>query len=158
MRMRRVKRGAGLLTVFLAAGLAESQTINNQTLKGKYFFRQVSLGTDAGGNLTDPRSILGTMTFDSAGNYAVVGQMVIGNTAATSTNINGTYSVDPAGFVKLASPLRAGETINARYGPEAIVGSSTESPSTSYDIFIAIPAPTAPASTGSLTGPYWVAT
>src|SRR5579871_3293014 len=114
--------------VFLVAGvfwavIAGAQTLSNQSLSGKYFFRHVSLGTDANGNLTDARSLLGSMTFDGAGHYTFAAQQVLGTGAATSqTGSNLTYSVDPAGFVSLASPIRSGDTINARFGPEAVIG------------------------------------
>lgn len=137
---------------------AGAQTLTNQSLSGKYFFRHVSLGTDATGNLTDARSLLGSITFDAAGHYTFAGQQVLGAGAATSQTGSGAYSVDPAGFVSLASPLRSGDTINARFGPEAVIGSATESAATAFDLFVAIPAPTAAASLSSLTGSYWAAT
>lgn len=142
--------------VFLAA-LLEAQTPNNQALNGKYFFRQVSLGTNAAGSLTDPRSLLGTLTFDGTGHYTFAAQLVVGGGAAAAASGTGSYSVDPAGFVALDSPLRAGEKINARFGAEALVGSTTESAGATFDLFAAIPAPTAPVTAASLTGSYWTA-
>jgi len=136
-----------------------AQTINNQSLTGKYFFRHVSLGTDGSGNLTDARSLLGNLTFDGTGHYTFSGQQILGASAATAvTGNNLTYSVDSAGFVSLASPLRTGETINARFGPEAVIGSTTESNGNTFDLFIAIPAPTAAATLTSVNGSYWAAT
>lgn len=136
-----------------------AQTINNQSLTGNYFFRHVSLGTDTSGNLTDARSLLGNLTFDGAGHFTFSGQQILGTAAATAvTGNNLTYSVDPAGFVSLASPLRTGETINARFGPEAVIGSTTESTGNTFDVFIAIPAPTATATLTSVNGSYWAAT
>ncbi len=158
MSLRWVGRGFLAVAALLFVSSAQAQTINNQSLKGKYFLRHVSLGTDAAGNLTDARSLLGSITFDGAGNYDFTAQLVLGAGAASSQTGKGTYSVDPAGFVSLASPIRSGETINARFGPEAVVGSTTESASTAFDLFIAIPAPTAPTSLSSLTGSYWAAT
>jgi uncharacterized protein (TIGR03437 family) len=49
------------------------------------------------------------------------------------------------------SPLRQNARINARYSPEALLGSSTESTDNSFDLFAAIPAPTGGALLG---GPY----
>jgi uncharacterized protein (TIGR03437 family) len=136
-----------------------AQTLTNQTLTGKYFFRQVSLGTDASGNLTDARSLSGNLTFDGSGHFTFSGQQILGTAAATTvTGNNLTYSVDPAGFVSLASPLRTGEMINARFGPEAVIGSTTESTGNTFDLFIAIPAPAGPATLTSVNGPYWAAT
>ena len=69
----------------------------------------------------------------------------------------GSYAVDPAGFVALDSPLRSGEKINARFSPEALLGSTTESPDTTFDLFAAIPAPAAGTAKASFTGSYWTA-
>jgi uncharacterized protein (TIGR03437 family) len=142
--------GAGML----AAASLSAQTLNNQSLNGKFFFRQVSLGADGAGNLTDPRSLQGTITFDSAGNFTFTGQQVIANNAATSQSGKGTYSVDPAGFVSLDSPLRAGDKENARLGPIGLIGSSTESTDSTYDLFVAIPAPAA-GTPATFSGSYW---
>ena len=78
-----------------------------------------------------------------------------GASAAVSAGGTGSYSVDPAGFVSMDSPARGGARINARVGPEALVGSSTEAGDAPFDLFAAIPAPTA---APALSGPYWVAT
>jgi uncharacterized protein (TIGR03437 family) len=151
--------GRGFLVPCIFWGVvAGAQTLNNQSLSGKYFFRHVSLGTDPAGNLTDARSLLGAITFDGAGHYTFAGQQVLGTGAATSQTGSGVYSVDPAGLVSLASPIRSGDTINARFGPEAVIGSTTESAAAAFDLFVAIPAPTAAASLSSLTGSYWAAT
>ena len=147
----------GVLTLLAAAMPAPAQTLSNQSLSGQYFFRHVSLGLDGSGNLTDPRSLLGTMTFDGKGGYTYIGQQVIGAAAATSQTGSGTYAVDPAGFVSLASPLRSGATVNARLGSSVVLGSTTESTDNTFDLFAAILAPTA--SVGSaLAGPYWAVT
>jgi uncharacterized protein (TIGR03437 family) len=54
------------------------------------------------------------------------------------------------------SPLRSGDRENAHFGPEALIGSSTESSDNTFDLLVAIPAPTG---TGSvLSGSYWMAT
>jgi uncharacterized protein (TIGR03437 family) len=143
-----------MLSVLLAALPASTQTLNNQSLSGKYFFRHVSLGLDGSGNLTDPRSLLGTITFSVNGTYSYSGQQVIGAAAATSQTGSGAYSVDPAGFVLLENPLRMGDTINARFGPSIVVGSTTESSDNTYDLFAAIQAPTTSV-TATLPGPYW---
>ncbi|HEY1342601.1 MAG TPA: hypothetical protein VGF59_34095, partial [Bryobacteraceae bacterium] len=150
-----IERTGWGVAALLAAGLASGQTLSNQSLTGKYFFRHVSLTTDAAGKPTDTRSLIGAITFDSAGRYSFTAQQTIGNNAATSQSGSGTYSVDPAGFVALDNPLRAGAKINARVGPEALVGSTTETSDNTFDFFAAIPAPTGGA---SLAGSYWTAT
>lgn len=134
--------------------MVSAQTLSNQTLNGKYFFRHVSLGMDVAGSLTDPRSLIGTMTFDGKGNYSYAGQQVTGNNAAVSVNGAGKYAVDPAGFVALDSPLRAGATVNARFSPEALLGSGTESSDNTFDLLVAVPAPVTGAG-ATLAGPYW---
>ena len=143
-----------MFSVLAAAMPAPAQSLSNQSLSGKYFFRHVSLGLDGSGNLTDPRSLLGAISFDGNGNYSCSGQQVIGAAAAISQTGSGTYSVNPAGFVSLDSPLRSGDKINARFGPSMVVGSATESSGNSYDLFAAIQAPTTSVA-ATLPGPYW---
>src|SRR5690348_17224008 len=150
MSLGQVKRGFLVGAAFLCVTSIWPQTLNNQSLTGKYFFRHVSLGTDATGNLTDARSLLGSITFDGAGHYNFTAQLVLGAGSATAQTGSGTYSVDPAGFVSMASPIRSGDTINARLGTEAMIGSTTESIGTAFDLFVAIPAPTAATSLSSL--------
>jgi uncharacterized protein (TIGR03437 family) len=142
----------------LVAGLVgavpvTAQTLNNQSLIGKYYFRQVSLGTDGvnPGNLTDPRTLTGIVTFDGSGNFSFTGQQLTAATAPVSQTGAGKYSVDSGGFVVMDSPLRAKMTINARFGPEALIGSSTESTDNTFDLFAAIPAPNSGA---AFAGPY----
>ncbi len=141
--------------IALAALPIGAQTLNNQSLNGKYYFRHLSLATDGAGGLTDARSLFGTITFNGAGRFSFSGQQVSGGNAAVSQTGSGAYSVDPAGFVSIDNPLRAGVTVNARLGQEALVGSSTESNDNAYDLLVAIPAPS---SAAILTGPYWTAT
>jgi uncharacterized protein (TIGR03437 family) len=130
---------AGLLSVLSSP----AQTLSNQSLTGKYYFRHLSLGTDGvnPGSLPDPRTLMGAITFDGSGHYSYIGQQLTGINAAVSQTGSGAYSLDPGGFLSLDSPLRAGAKINARFATEAIVGSSTESADTTYDLFVAIPAP-----------------
>ena len=140
---------AGLLSVLSSP----AQTLNNQSLSGKYYFRHLSLGTDGvnPGSLTDPRTLMGTITFDGSGRYTYIGQQLTGINAAVSQTGSGAYSLDPGGFLSLDSPLRTGAKINARFATEAVIGSSTESTDNTYDLFVAIPAPSGGA---VFTGPY----
>jgi uncharacterized protein (TIGR03437 family) len=132
-----------LLLALGMSALCAAQTLSNQALTGKYYFRHISLGADTAtpANLTDPRSLIGTITFDGAGKYTYSGQQITGSAAPTSVTNAGNYSVDPGGFVSLDSPLRAGAKINARFGTEALLGSATETSDNTFDLFIAIPAP-----------------
>src|SRR5450759_4465753 len=140
---------AGLLSVLSSP----AQTLNNQSLSGKYYFRHLSLGTDGvnPGNLTDPRTLMGAITFDGSGHYTYVGQQLTGMNPAVSQTGSGAYSLDPGGFLSLDSPLRSGAKINARFATEAVIGSSTESTDNTYDLFVAIPAPSGGA---VFAGPY----
>ncbi|MBS1858431.1 MAG: hypothetical protein JST11_23880 [Acidobacteria bacterium] len=135
------------------AGLCAGQTLSNQALSGKYYFRYISLGTSGTtpASLTDPRSLIGTMTFDGAAGYTFTGQQVIGAGSATAVSGRGSYTVDPGGFVSLDSPLRSPAKVNARYGPEALLGSSTETSDNTFDLFVAIPAA---ASAAAPSGPF----
>jgi uncharacterized protein (TIGR03437 family) len=149
--------GCVTLALLLMVGPVSAQTLSNQSLSGKFFFRHVSLGTDGSGNLTDPRSLIGTITFDGVlgnGHYSYIGQQVIGNGSATSQTGSGSYSVDPAGFVSLDSPLRSGAKVNARLGSSMLLGSTTESADSTYDLFAAILAPTGSVG-NTLAGPFW---
>jgi len=140
----------------LAAG-ASGQVSSNQSLSGKYYFRQMLLVTDGTANVVDIRSASGTLTFDGNGNLSMTGQQLVGTTPAAALAISsGSYAVKPGGFVTLSNPLRAGSTVNARLGVGALVGSSTEAGSTVFDILAAIPAPTQSLSNAVLSGPYWV--
>src|ERR1700722_10837885 len=143
------------LAVLLAASVISAQTLTNQSLSGKFFFRYMSIGSDSSGNATDPRSLLGTITFSGTGSYSFTGQTVVGTTAAAAATGTGAYTVDPAGDVTMDSPLRAGDKVNARLSAEALIGSGTETTDNTFDMLVAIPAPTAAA---TLTGPYWVVT
>ncbi len=143
-----------MLAAVCWTGQAGAQVLNNQSLSGKYFFRHVSLGLDSSGNLSDPRSLIGSITFNGSGNYSFVAQQVIGGGAPTSQSGSGLYSVDSAGFVSLDSPLRSGIKVNARFGSGVLLGATTESADNTYDVFAAIQAPTGSVS-GTLTGPFW---
>src|ERR1035441_9436719 len=115
-------------------------------------FRHISLGT----NSPSPASLqaltlMGSITFNGSGRYDYIGQQLIGHGAAVSRTGSGAYSLDQGGFVSLDSPLRAGAKINARFAAEAVIGSSTESTDSTFDLFVAIPAPTGGA---VFAGPY----
>jgi len=137
---------------------AVSQTLGSSTLAGSYFVRQVSLGIDNAGTLTDPRSVIGTLTFDGAGNYSFTGEFLAQSAQPSTLSTNGAYTLDQAGMVSLDSLVRRGDKVNARFGSEAIIGSSTESAANAFDIFVAIPAPASSAGNASLAGSYWAAT
>jgi uncharacterized protein (TIGR03437 family) len=147
-----------LLLMAAGAMLCRGQISSNQSLNGKYFFRQVMLVTDgntAAPNVTTSISGEGSITFDGKGNFAVTGQQISGTSAAAALTVSGTYAVSPGGFMTLTNPLNTSVTLNARLGQGAVVGSSTEAGPTIFDIFIAIPAPVG-ASNVTMLGSYWV--
>jgi uncharacterized protein (TIGR03437 family) len=131
-------RAAIVLSAIAATGF--SQTLSTNTLNGNYFVRHIEFTTDGSDNVTDARSILGTIAFNGAGNYSFSGQQVIGTGFAAPFNTSGTYAVTAAGFVTLTNPQSSTLTVNARYGTEAVIGSSTEGAGTTFDLFVAIPA------------------
>jgi hypothetical protein len=135
------------LSLFLStlAATGFGQVLSNSSLTGEYFVRHVQFTTDANNNVTDARSIFGTITFDGAGNYALAGTQVIGTNTGTAFNFNGTYVMAPSGIVTLVNPQNTGLTINARFGTETVVGSSTDAGSGIFDMFVAIPAPSSSA-------------
>lgn len=136
---------------------AGAQTISTATLTGKYFARHVQFTTDVSNNVTDARSIVGTVTFNGAGQYGFTGQQVIGSGAAASYTGSGTYSVTAAGLVTMSNPQTPALSVNARYATEAVIGSSTEATDNTFDLFVAIPAPTLTLTNASLSGLFYAA-
>jgi uncharacterized protein (TIGR03437 family) len=126
------------MSAVAATGL--SQTLSTSTLNGNYFVRHIEFTTDSSDNVTDARSITGTIAFNGSGNYTFSGQQVIGTGFPGAFNANGTYSVTAAGLVTLTNPQKSTLNLNARYGTEAVIGSSTEGAGTTFDLFVAIPA------------------
>ena len=123
-----------ILAELLSATPSFAQTLNNQSLSGKYYFRHVSLGTNSPSPASlDALTLMGSITFNGSGRYDYVGQQLIGHTAVVSQTGSGAYSLDQSGFVSLDSPLRAGAKINARFATEAVIGSSTESTDSTFD-------------------------
>ncbi|MDQ2899391.1 MAG: hypothetical protein M3Y07_06270, partial [Acidobacteriota bacterium] len=128
--------------------------MDNKALTGKYFFRELAVTTDGGGNVTDARSLLGTITFNAAGQYSMSAQQSLGTGPATPATGSGTYTVAPGGAVSLTDPLRNALTMNARFGAEALIGSTTEATDNTFNFLVAIPAPVAPQSNIVLNGNY----
>jgi len=138
-------------------GAAQGQTQDtsqNALLKGNYRFRHIAIQTvDVNGNPTEVTATFGLIVFDGAGNYTITGTQVdntVSNGAAQAFNTTGTYAIGSNGTGYVSSPLYP--TIYSDYDFGAVAqgvftGSSTESEgqdSVLNDIFIAIPAATAP--------------
>ncbi len=145
-----------IVAFMLLGGLADGQVSNNQSLIGKYFFRQVLLETSSGSTVSQTASASGTLTFDGNGNVTINGMQLSGTAAATTLSSQGTYTVSPGGFVTLSNPLLPGATVNARLGAEALAGSSTEAGSNVFDLLIALKGPVNGVTNRAMSGPYWV--
>lgn len=146
----------GTAALLLFASQAIGQVSNDQSLIGKYFFRQVLLQTNSGATVSQTQSASGTLTFDGNGNVTIAGTQIAGTAAATTLSAQGTYSVNPGGFVTLSNPLLSGAMVNARLGAEALVGSSTEAGPNVFDLLIAVRGPINGVTNRALSGPYWV--
>src|ERR1035438_4572612 len=146
-----------LLIGFCCLGTLSAQVLSNATLAGKYFVRHIEFTTGSTNNITDARSIIGLINFDGAGHYSLTGQQTILTSPATAYSISGIYSVNTAGMVTLTNPQNSASSINARFGVEAVVGSSTEVAGNTFDLFVAIPAP-ADSQNNASAGAGWSAT
>ncbi|MSV30081.1 MAG: hypothetical protein EXQ52_15240, partial [Bryobacterales bacterium] len=147
----------GLLLLSLAAA-ARTQTLDNRSLSGKYFFRHIQLSPDSSGSATDARSMTGAITFDGAGGLSFAGQQTVATAASVSVSGSGIYSVSPAGLLTMTNPQLLGGTINGRLGDGAIVGSTTETTANAYDLLFAIAAPSTTVGNTALNSSYWVGT
>ena len=132
------------------------QTISTASLTGRYFARHVEFTTDTNNNVTDARSIAGTITFIGTDSYVFIGQQVVGTGTAASYTASGTYSVSAAGVVTLSNPQKPAVSINARYAVEAVIGSGTEAADNTFDLFVAIPS-AGTQNNNSLTGTFYAA-
>lgn len=146
----------------LAVGMpaAWGQVSGAGSLTGKYFFRQVLFVTDLSGNVLQTLSAFGTLTFDGIGSFTVAGQELVDKNppVALTSGGNYSYSVKPGGFVTMIDPLRPDVKLNARVGPGALVGSSTESGGAIFDVLLAVPAPSFTTQASVINRPYSVST
>ena len=140
--------------LMLTVTVCPAQTLANSSVAGRYFFRQLEFSTDALGNITGSVASLGTLTFDGVGGYSVNAFETVGNQQPTTLTGAGSYTVLSSGVMTLSNPQRNGYTVNARLGTELILGSTTESGDNTFDLFAAIPAPTAGQGANLFTGTY----
>ena len=130
-----------------------AQPLSNTSLTGKYGFREVVVNAGT----KQIQTLFGTINFDGKGGYTTAAQLLSDSAPPAPANVNnGTYSVEASGAAAIRDPLPGGGQINARIAAGALVGSNTESTS-SFSIFVAVPAPAAPVSNATLNGTYWVA-
>lgn len=128
-----------LLPVLLGA-----QVLDNTTLTGDYHFVQILVSANQAGTVTNVQNLGGTFTFDGAGGFAFTGQLGSAGDAPTASAGAGLYTVESNGFITMTNPIDETLEINARVGAEleVFIGSSTESLDGSYDLLMAIKAPT----------------
>ena len=141
--MEKLLRFGVLLFAFSLVAQAQTGTgvLGNGNVNGRYFFRQLQFSTDTQGNVVSTTGSLGSLFFNGAGQFTVDGFQTIGNLAATPLTGTGSYALQSSGLLAISSPQRNGLVINARFGAEAMVGSTTESGDNTFDLFVAIPAP-----------------
>jgi uncharacterized protein (TIGR03437 family) len=147
-------RTHALALCLLTALAAPAQTIDNSALVGKYFFRHLMLTVDSSNTINSSKTLTGSITFDGAGSFNFQGQQVIGASGPASLAGTGKYSITAAGFVALTNPQQTAANMNGRVGVGALVASTTDSGTGTFDILIAIPAP---ATSVPLSGSYWIA-
>jgi uncharacterized protein (TIGR03437 family) len=150
------------LTAFLILGLASAaaQTQDNSQnalLTGSYHFRHVAVqNVDNAYNPTQITASSGTITFDGAGNYVIVGSTTdntVSNGSAQTLTVSGTYAIGSNGTGYLENPIYPNDQTAVIYGAVSqgvFTGSSTETWSTGNifnDIFIAIPTGAVPTNT-----------
>jgi uncharacterized protein (TIGR03437 family) len=143
---------AALLTTMPLVGA----NLDDTSLSGDYFARQLELALDESSEIIAVRSLLGTFTFDGSGNYTFRGLRITGDSAGEDHNTAGSYSVAVNGVVSLTNPLRNEVTLNARLGTNILLGSTTELGGVA-DLLVAIPASEPEVDAGHLTGTFQVA-
>jgi len=130
-----------------------AQVPSNQSLNGKYWFRETLVNTDTGHS----QSAFGTLTFGGNGTLTYSAQQLTGTAAAASLTGSGAYSVQSSGMFTLSDPLRSTSSLNARLGSGVLLGSDTEAGNNTLSVFVAVAAPAASVSSSVLNGSYWLA-
>ena len=141
------------LMAFLILGLASAaaqtqDSSKNSLLNGAYRFRHVAVQNV--NNTYDPTQMtasFGSITFDGAGNYVIVGTTIdtTGGGAAQPLTVTGKYAIGSSGAGYIENPISANDQTAVIYGAVSqgvFTGSSTEVWNNSKvfnDIFVAIP-------------------
>lgn len=156
--------------VFFALGLAVApaqvqDASQNSLLNGSYRFRHVAVvNVDKTLNPSEIVASYGSITFDGAGNYVVVGSQVdntIAGGVAQPLVVTGSYAIASNGIGYLSNPIFPGDPSAFIYGAVSqgvFSGSSTEAGfdgNNLNDIFVAIPTGNAP-TTASFNTAYQV--
>jgi len=162
--LRSLCRWTVLAGLGLMAAAAQTQdTTGNGMLKGTFHFRDVAIqSVDENFNPTEVTASYGTITFDGAGNYTIVGSTVdntISGGAIQPLNVTATYAIGANGAGYLVNPIFPTDPDAFVYGAVSqgvFTGSATESQGDGNvfnDLFIAIPGGTTPTN-ASFTSPY----
>jgi len=91
--------------------------------------------------------------FDGNGAFTFTGQQITGTGGPATLAGNGTYSVQASGLVTMSNPQQTAVNMNARLGQGALIASTTDGGTGTFDLLIAVPAPSA--SPANLSGTYW---
>ncbi len=152
--MTRYVVAAGFMAL-IGVGAAFSQTLDNTSLNGKFYFVQLQVDASQGQS-TGAQNLSGAITFDGQGGFAYSGSLGVDTDAAASVNGAGTYTLFPDGTVALTSPIRG--TLQVLGGVSGdgnlLLGASPETSDGSNDLFIAIKAPADAVSDAVLSGSY----
>ena len=140
--------------LFALLNVCDSQTLDNRSLAGKYLFRHLQLTAAGPGMIQNSRSLTGSATFDGTGAFTFTGQQIIGSSGPVTLAGSGTYAVQASGLMTISNPQQISLNMNARMGQGALIASTTDAGTGTYDLLIAVPAPTTAAPT--LSGTYWV--
>lgn len=97
----------------------------------------------------------GVLNFDGRGSFSFQGTRLVGSQAPAPFSGNGSYTVQPNGFVGMSNPLQSGVNLNARLGNGLMLGSTTDSASSNYDLLVALPIAASPSSNATFLGPYF---
>lgn len=142
------------LGILLFASYLQGQVLDNNFLNGRYGFRQLLVSTNTSGQPIEARSLVGILSFDGRGNLSFQGTRNTGNNAPSNFSGAGSYSVAASGFVTMTSPLDSNANMNLRLGTGILLGSTTDSAGNAFDLLVAIPLPSSPASNATLSGSY----
>ena len=142
------------LAILLFATHLQGQVLDNNFLNGRYGFRQILVSTNASGQPIEARSLVGVFSFDGRGNFSFQGTRNTGNNAPASLSGAGSYSVASNGFVAMSNPLDSNSTLNAKLGSGILLGSTTDSAGNVFDLLVAVPLPSLPASNATFNGSY----
>ncbi len=150
--MTRYVVAAGFMAL---VGAAFSQTLDNASLNGKYYFVQLQVDASQGRS-TGARNLSGAITFDGQGGFAYSGSLGVDADAAAPVNGAGAYTLFSDGTLALTSPIRGTQQVLGGVSGDGnlLLGASPETSDDSSDLFIALKAPTDPVSGAVLSGSY----